>query len=73
MSASQLSSERKDPSEILEAYNSIKLVLSGNSSHLMPWHAKLGFRIGPCISTLHSLTGDGGVIACMDLVVIKAS
>jgi breast cancer 2 susceptibility protein len=69
----QLSSERKDPSEVLEAYNSTKLVIYGNSSHIAPWHAKLGFQIGPCISTLHSLAADGGVISAMDLVVIKVS
>ncbi|KAF5385395.1 hypothetical protein D9615_001242 [Tricholomella constricta] len=66
-----LSSERKDPSEVLEAYNSVKLVISGNSSHLAPWHAKLGFSPGPCISTLHSLTPDGGMVAAMDIVVVK--
>lgn len=71
--ALQLSSERKDPSEVLEAYNSTKLVIFGNSSHMAPWHAKLGFQKGPCISTLHSLTADGGVVSAMDLVVIKVS
>ncbi|KAG6910490.1 hypothetical protein DXG01_009909 [Tephrocybe rancida] len=66
-----LSSEKKDPSEALDAYNSVKLVLSGNSSHMVPWHAKLGFNPGPCISTLHSLTPDGGTVAAMDFVVVK--
>ena len=69
----QLSSERKDPTEVLEAYNSTKLVISGNSSRMAPWHAKLGFQTGPCISTLHSLTADGGIVTTMDLVVIKVS
>lgn len=59
--------------EILEAYNSIKLVLSGNSSHMAPWHAKMGFQLGPFVSTLHSLTPDGGTVAVMDIVVIKVS
>ncbi|KAF7972587.1 hypothetical protein HWV62_17384, partial [Athelia sp. TMB] len=68
----RLSSERKDPMEILEAYNSTHLVISGNSSHLAPWHAKLGFRNGPCISTLHHLNGDGGQVAAMAIVIIKA-
>ncbi|GLB35844.1 putative BRCA2, oligonucleotide/oligosaccharide-binding, domain 1 [Lyophyllum shimeji] len=67
-----LSSERKDAAEVLEAYNSVKLVISGNSSHMAPWHAKLGFTSGPCISTLHSLTQDGGMVAGMDIVVVKA-
>jgi len=57
--------------EVLEAYNSTKLVISGNSSQLAPWHAKLGFQMGVSIATLNSLTPDGGVIAVMDLVVLK--
>ncbi|KAF8167376.1 hypothetical protein B0H34DRAFT_14333 [Crassisporium funariophilum] len=71
VAGARLSTEKKDPSEILEAYNSTKLVLSGNSSHLVSWHAKLGFSRGPSISTLHSLTADGGVVAAMDLVIVK--
>ncbi|KAJ3567335.1 hypothetical protein NP233_g6425 [Leucocoprinus birnbaumii] len=71
VAGARLDSERKEPQEILEAYNSVKLVLSGNSSHLLPWDAKLGFVRGPCISTMHSLTPDGGSIAAMDVVVVK--
>ncbi|KAJ7651639.1 hypothetical protein DFH06DRAFT_1094705 [Mycena polygramma] len=67
----RLSSERKEASEVLEAYNSTHLVLSGNSSHLVPWHAKLGFQISPWVSTMNSLTADGGMVAAMDLVVLK--
>ncbi|KAG6877385.1 hypothetical protein C0992_010157 [Termitomyces sp. T32_za158] len=67
-----LSSERKEGSEVLDCYSSTKLVISGNSSHMAPWHAKLGFSPGPCISTLRSLTPDGGVVAAMDVVVVKA-
>lgn len=67
----QLKSERKDPQEILEAYSSVKLILSGNSSHLLPWDTKLGFTKGPYVSTMHSLTPDGGSIAAMDVVVVK--
>ncbi|KAG6889981.1 hypothetical protein C0995_012941 [Termitomyces sp. Mi166 len=66
-----LSSERKEGSEVLDSYNSVKLVISGNSSHMAPWHAKLGFTPGPCISTLRSLTPDGGMVATMDVVVVK--
>jgi breast cancer 2 susceptibility protein len=57
----------------LEVYNSTKLVLSGNSSHMATWHAKLGFVAGPCVATLHSLTADGGNVAAIDVVVIKVS
>jgi breast cancer 2 susceptibility protein len=67
----QLHSERKDASEVLEAYNSTNLVLSGNSSHLVPWHDKLGFQISPWVATMHSLTADGGMVAAMDLVILK--
>ncbi|KAJ7193302.1 hypothetical protein GGX14DRAFT_505977 [Mycena pura] len=67
----RLSSERKDPQEVLEAYNSTRLVLSGNSSHLVPWYAKLGFQIRPWVATMHSLTADGGVVAAMDVVLLK--
>jgi breast cancer 2 susceptibility protein len=49
----------------------VKLVLSGNSSHLLPWDAKLGFTKGPSIATMYSLTPDGGPIAAMDVVVVK--
>ncbi|KAG5733003.1 Breast cancer type 2 susceptibility like protein [Termitomyces sp. T112] len=66
-----LSSEKKDGSEVLDSYDSVKLVISGNSSHMAPWHAKLGFSPGPYISSLRSLTPDGGSIAAMDFVVVK--
>ncbi|KAJ7269415.1 hypothetical protein B0H12DRAFT_1208887 [Mycena haematopus] len=67
----RLHTERKDASEVLEAYNSTNLVLSGNSSHLVPWHAKLGFQISAPVATMHSLTADGGMVAAMDLVILK--
>lgn len=71
VAGARLASERKDPMEILDAYNSIRLVISGNSSHLASWHTKLGFQTGPCISTLNHLNGDGGLVAVMAVVVIK--
>lgn len=37
----------------------------------MPWHFKLGFTRGPCISTLHKLNADGGVVAALDFVIVK--
>ncbi|KAF9270659.1 hypothetical protein L218DRAFT_969147 [Marasmius fiardii PR-910] len=67
----RLDSERKDGVEVLEAYNSCKLILNGNGSHLAPWHAKLGFQKGPFIATLRSLTPDGGMVPVMDLIVTK--
>jgi len=55
----------------LEAYDSVSLKLAGNSSHLACWHAKLGFQKHISISTLHSLTPDGGNATLMNLVVVK--
>ncbi|OCH86662.1 hypothetical protein OBBRIDRAFT_737602, partial [Obba rivulosa] len=63
--------DRKEPCEILEAYDSLILQLHGNSTKLAPWHAKLGFVRRPAISTLDSLTPDGGLVNLMDLVVVK--
>ncbi|KAF8164084.1 BRCA2, oligonucleotide/oligosaccharide-binding, domain 1-domain-containing protein [Pholiota molesta] len=72
ITGARLLTEKKEATEILEAPNSTLLVLSGNSSHLMPWHAKLGFTHGLCISTLHSLTADGGIVVVLDFVIVKA-
>ncbi|KIM70275.1 hypothetical protein SCLCIDRAFT_101533 [Scleroderma citrinum Foug A] len=71
VAGSKLSSSRMEGSEILEAYNSTVLVLSGNSSHMAPWHAKLGFQKEPFIATLNSLTPDGGSVAVMAVEVVK--
>ena len=57
--------------EILEAYDTVRLVLSGNSTHLAPWHAKLGFQKERYISSLRSLSANGGLVSCIDVEVIK--
>ncbi|KZV70991.1 hypothetical protein PENSPDRAFT_578564 [Peniophora sp. CONT] len=63
---------RPEPTEILEGgYESVKLSLSGNSSCLAPWHAKLGLLKQAPPATLHSLTPDGGGVHLLDLVVSK--
>ncbi|KIK90938.1 hypothetical protein PAXRUDRAFT_831248 [Paxillus rubicundulus Ve08.2h10] len=72
VAGTKLFSERKEGSEILEAYDSNVLLLTGNSSHMAPWHGKLGFQRGPFIATLNSLTADGGTVAVMMFEVIKA-
>ncbi|KAF9225497.1 hypothetical protein BS17DRAFT_778669 [Gyrodon lividus] len=72
VTGAKLLSERKEGSEILEGYDSNVLLLSGNSSHMAPWHGKLGFQRGPFVATLNSLTADGGNIAVMMFEVIKA-
>ncbi|KAI9570309.1 hypothetical protein HD554DRAFT_2170473 [Boletus coccyginus] len=72
VAGAKLSAERKEGIEILEAYNSNVLLLTGNSTHPAPWHAKLGFQRGPFVATLNSLTADGGNVAVMMLTIIKA-
>ncbi|KAL5533656.1 hypothetical protein ACEPAG_116 [Sanghuangporus baumii] len=71
IAGAKLDNERKDPCEILEAYHSCTLLLSGNGSHLAPWHAKLGFQPEPFIATLGSLTADGGSVPSADFIVEK--
>ncbi|THH27674.1 hypothetical protein EUX98_g6517 [Antrodiella citrinella] len=65
----RLSEGNKEPGEPLEVYDSVSLKLTGNSTHLAPWHATLGFQSQPYVSTLRSLSSDGGVVAVMDVVV----
>ncbi|KAL4070686.1 BRCA2, oligonucleotide/oligosaccharide-binding, domain 1-domain-containing protein [Scleroderma citrinum] len=72
IAGSKLSSPRKEGSEVFEAYDSTVLMLSGNSSHMAPWHAKLGFQKEPFIATLNSLTPDGGNVVVMAVEIVKA-
>lgn len=57
-----------DGADVLEAYNKSHLVLSGNSTHLAKWDARLGLQHQPFIAGLSSLSVDGGTIVLMDLV-----
>ncbi|KAJ8593227.1 hypothetical protein M405DRAFT_786267 [Rhizopogon salebrosus TDB-379] len=72
VAGAKLSAERKDGQEVLEAYESNVLVLTGNSSHMAPWHAKLGFQRSPFIATFNSLTPDGGIVAATAVEVVKS-
>ncbi|KIJ53490.1 hypothetical protein M422DRAFT_154724 [Sphaerobolus stellatus SS14] len=67
----KLESIKKDGVEILEAYGDSHLVLSGNSTHMAPWHAKLGFQRSPSIVTLGSLSPDGGGVPIVDFIVTQ--
>ncbi|KAI0785380.1 hypothetical protein BC629DRAFT_1700031 [Irpex lacteus] len=71
VAGARLSAGRKDAAEILEAGDSLSLRVCGNSSHLAPWHAKLGFHRDPFVATLGSLTADGGVASVLDVVIEK--
>ncbi|KAH9932032.1 uncharacterized protein BXZ73DRAFT_89984 [Epithele typhae] len=70
-SGAKLCGDRKEAREILETYDHASLELYGNSTHLAPWHAKMGFVKEPFVATLDSLTADGGNISVMDLIVDK--
>ncbi|EIM83586.1 uncharacterized protein STEHIDRAFT_62664, partial [Stereum hirsutum FP-91666 SS1] len=72
VAGAKLSTGKSEPCEVLDAYETVQLSLSGNSAHIAPWHAKLGFTNGLCVSTLHSLTPDGGPVQMLDLIVTKA-
>lgn len=47
---------------MLESFDSSSLIISGNGTHLAPWHSKLGFKQRPSIPTLNSLSNEGGII-----------
>jgi breast cancer 2 susceptibility protein len=55
----------------LEAYNKVELDIAGNGTHLAPWYAKLGFQPRPSIATTHTLSPEGGMVPCLQLVVTK--
>ncbi|KAI0253208.1 hypothetical protein BJV78DRAFT_220331 [Lactifluus subvellereus] len=61
-----------EPCEVLEAYHKVELNLTGNGTHLAPWHAKLGFQRHHAIATLHTLSPEGGSVPCLELVVAKS-
>ena len=52
----------KDPDEVLKSVDTSFLVITGNGTQLAPWDAKLGFQRLPFITTLNSLTPDGGLV-----------
>ncbi|KAH9170557.1 hypothetical protein EDB89DRAFT_1977284 [Lactarius sanguifluus] len=60
-----------EPCEVLEAYDRVELIITGNGTHLAPWHTKLGFQPYPAIATLNSISSDGGMIPCLELIVTK--
>lgn len=67
----QLNNQRREPIDILEVHESNSLQLFGNSTHLAPWHAKLGYQPHPFVSTLNKLTPDGGTVVLMNIIIEK--
>ncbi|KAL5640302.1 hypothetical protein ACGC1H_007540 [Rhizoctonia solani] len=57
--------------EVLKAYHSSTLKVTGNSTSLARWDARLGFHQGPFIASLRSLSADGGSVALLDVIVTK--
>ena len=56
---------------MLDAVGTSTLSISGNSSSLAPWDEKLGFQppLTGFISSLRSLSPDGGIISLLDVVI----
>lgn len=71
LATARLKRTGKDVEDVLEAYDSCKLRICGNSSHLAPWYEKLGWLERPHIATLDSLTVNGGLITVLNLIIIK--
>ncbi|CDZ97877.1 rad51-associated protein brh2 [Phaffia rhodozyma] len=55
----------------LLSFSSTYLTLTGNTTSLARWDAKLGFQPRPFIACLTSLSPDGGLIPTMDIVILK--
>ncbi|CAE6514695.1 unnamed protein product [Rhizoctonia solani] len=57
--------------EVLKAYHSSTLKITGNSTSLARWDARLGFHRGPFVASLRSLSADGGPVTLLDVIVTK--
>ncbi|WWC73712.1 uncharacterized protein I206_107684 [Kwoniella pini CBS 10737] len=60
-----------DGTDVLEALNNSRLIISGNSTSFARWTAKLGKQPRPFIASLSSLSADGGIISLMDVILEK--
>ncbi|ELU39385.1 BRCA2, oligonucleotide/oligosaccharide-binding domain-containing protein [Rhizoctonia solani AG-1 IA] len=57
--------------EVLKAYHSSTLKITANSTSLARWDTRLGFHRGPFVSSLRSLSADGGSVTLLDIIVTK--
>jgi len=60
-----------DGSEVLDALDKSRLIISANSTALARWHTSLGLHPRPFIAGLSKLSVDGGAIVLMDVVIEK--
>ncbi|OCF33534.1 hypothetical protein I316_04606 [Kwoniella heveanensis BCC8398] len=60
-----------DGTEVLDAFRSSHLIITGNSTSLARWHTRLGLHSHPFIASLGSLSIDGGAVTLMDIVLEK--
>ncbi|WVQ77705.1 hypothetical protein IAR50_007395 [Cryptococcus sp. DSM 104548] len=60
-----------DGAEVLDAYKSSRLIVSGNSTSLARWDTRLGMQPHPFVASLSSLAVDGGIVTLMDVVIEK--
>ena len=57
--------------EPIEAFDTSPLLIRGNGCKIAPWHSRLGFQKMPFVSSIRSLTVDGGLVSILDAVVVK--
>ncbi|GAA5976118.1 hypothetical protein JCM10908_005389 [Rhodotorula pacifica] len=72
VAGAKLDTAGSEGTDVLQALNKSQLVISGNSTSLAPWHAKLGFSRQPFIAGLSSLSPDGGLVPLVDVLVERA-
>ena len=60
-----------EPCEVLEAYDKLELTIAGTGHTLLLGMPNTGFQPYPAIATLNSVSSDGGMIPCLELIVTK--
>lgn len=69
--SSRLDSPTQEGIDVLEAKSQTSVVLTGNSTTLARWNAKLGFTKELFTASLRSLTADGGNVAWVEVVLTR--
>ncbi|BGP23403.1 breast cancer 2 susceptibility protein [Rhodotorula toruloides] len=65
----KLDCSKDEGSDVLQALDRSTLMITGNSTSLAPWHAKLGFRPDPFVASLASISPTGGLVPLLDICV----